>query len=337
MQTDVSATLAPPTRRPGPAIALFFLSPLVGEFLLGNIPITMIGALVLLAPLYGGGSLLIREIARRFNLTWPRIILLGLAYGVVEETFVTQSLFNPNYVGLRLLDYGYIPALGMSAWWTLFVLTLHTVWSTAVPIALMEALTPGQRRTPWLGPVGLGVTAFLFLASCVVLAKIEYKKGFIASVPQFAGSAVGVVGLVALAFAFRRKTLEGIPAANSGPAGAPAPLRVGGVAFGTGAAFVALFKTRTFMPAGWNVTGVVLLLFATGALNLAWSRRAGWGEKHRLALAAGFLLTYAWYGFVQVPSVGNVSPRVDLIGNAVFATGALLLLAKAIITVRRES
>jgi hypothetical protein len=34
---------------------------------------------------------------------------------------------------------------------------------------------------------------------------------------------------------------------------------------------------------------------------LRWSRRPGWGREHRFALAAGALLTYVWYGFVQVP------------------------------------
>ncbi|WP_432834180.1 hypothetical protein [Dactylosporangium sp. CA-092794] len=52
-------------RRIAPAAGLFFLAPLVAEFLLGNLPITMLFALVALAPMYGGGALLIRELARR--------------------------------------------------------------------------------------------------------------------------------------------------------------------------------------------------------------------------------------------------------------------------------
>ena len=48
-----------------PAVGLFFLGPLVAEFLLGDLPINLLGALVILAPLYGGGALLIREVVRR--------------------------------------------------------------------------------------------------------------------------------------------------------------------------------------------------------------------------------------------------------------------------------
>src|SRR4051795_6390812 len=97
-------------RRNALAIGLFFLSPLVAEFLLGNLPITFLLAVVALAPMYGGGALLIREFARRRGLGWPSIVLLALAYGVLEEAFTTQSLFNPDYAGQRLLDYGYVPA-----------------------------------------------------------------------------------------------------------------------------------------------------------------------------------------------------------------------------------
>ena len=45
------------------ALILFLLAPLIGEYVLGNIPLSELGALVVLAPLYGGGALLIREVA----------------------------------------------------------------------------------------------------------------------------------------------------------------------------------------------------------------------------------------------------------------------------------
>jgi hypothetical protein len=96
------------------------------------------------------------------------MIVLGLAYAVIEEAFVTETLFNPDYLGLRLLDYGYISSLGIGAWWTVFVLAIHTIWSTSVPIALVESLTPEARRTPWLGNLGLAVTAILFVIGCIL-------------------------------------------------------------------------------------------------------------------------------------------------------------------------
>jgi len=326
--------VSPFTRRIGPAVALFFLAPLVGEFLLGNLPITWLPALLLLAPLYGGGPLLFREIARRYDLTWPGIVILGLSFGVIEEAFVTQSLFNPNYLGLRLLDYGFLPALGMSAWWTLFVLSLHTIWSTAVPIALMETLTPAQRHTPWLGPVGVGVTAVIFILGCAVLAAMEIQKGFVASVPQLVASALTVVALVVVVFAFCRRAATA--SGNATAPSAPSPMVVGATALATGSAFFALLMVHESMSAVLNVAGMLLVLAFGAGRNLTWSRRAGWNERHRVALTGGFLMTYGWWGFVQVPSIGNVSPTVDLIGNVVFASGAVALLVRAVVIARRE-
>ncbi len=97
-------------KRLAPAIGLFFLAPLVAEFLLGDLPIKMLGTLVILAPMYGGGALLIREFARRTGKGWPTIFVLAFAYAVLEEAFTTQTLFNPNYLhlNLHLLEPGYI-------------------------------------------------------------------------------------------------------------------------------------------------------------------------------------------------------------------------------------
>jgi hypothetical protein len=35
---------------------------------------------------------------------------------------------------------------------------------------------------------------------------------------------------------------------------------------------------------------------------VCWSRRIDWSAEHEFALAAGALLTYVWYGFVQAPT-----------------------------------
>ena len=151
-------------RRLAPALALYFLAPLVAEFLLGDFSIVSVPLIVVLAPMYGGGALLVREITRRAGRGWPTIAVLALAFGVFEEALLTQSLFNPNYVDAHLLDKGFVPALGISLSWTVFVLGLHTVWSISTPIALVEESARGPRTAPWLRTFGLLVTALLFVA-----------------------------------------------------------------------------------------------------------------------------------------------------------------------------
>ncbi|MES1200430.1 MAG: hypothetical protein ABUS57_03165 [Pseudomonadota bacterium] len=99
-------------RRLFAALSLFVLSPLIAEYLLGSLPMNMIAILPIMALMYGSAAVLIREIVRRTGRGWVTLILLATAYGFLEEGLVTQSLWNPNYLHLRLLDYGYVPFLG---------------------------------------------------------------------------------------------------------------------------------------------------------------------------------------------------------------------------------
>ena len=101
---------------------------------------------------YGSAAVVIRDLARRTGRGWPTMLLLALAFGVVEEGLLTQSLFNPDYLGLHKLSFGYLPALGIGLPWTIFVLTLHVVWSIATPIAVAESVFPEGSRG-W-GPRG---------------------------------------------------------------------------------------------------------------------------------------------------------------------------------------
>lgn len=309
-----------------PALMLFFLAPLVGEFLLGNLPITWLWTLVVLAPMYGGGAVLIRETARRLRLGWPGILLLGLAYAVIEEAFVTQSLFNPNYVGLRLLDYGYLAAFGIGSWWTVFVLSIHVIWSTATPIALTEAFSSERRHDRWLGKVGLLVIALLFAFGCVASAMAPSEDPFRASAVQMVTSAVVVVTLTIAAFGIGRRWERARPKAIFRETSPPTPATVGLVALVLGSVFMSLAIVFDSIPAPVNVVCMLLLLGLGLLLLTQWSASQGWTSRHELAFASGVLCVYLWYGFTQLPSVGEVSPLVDTVGNAVFAAAALLLL-----------
>lgn len=318
-------------RRIAPAIGLFFLSPLIGEFLLGNLSIDALLSGLFAVPLYGGGALLIREVARRTKRGWTTMILLGLAYAVVEEGLVTQSLFNPSFVGLNLLDIAYIPAIGMGAWWTLYVLTLHTVWSTSVAIALIEALVPNRRTTPWLGKVGLAITTILFLFGAIIICfGIYTQEGFLASPPQLIGTVIAIAALIVFAFKVRLSRRLQVTSKT------PSPRVVGLVSLLTSSLFMSLSLVIDVIP-GWVIVGIYLALYALIIkLVSQWSRSAGWGNAHQLALAGGALLTYAWYGFPQTPTSGSAG-TVDLIGNGIFASGACVLLAIANRTMRQTN
>lgn len=313
------------------AIGLVFLAPLVAEFLLGNLPIKMLPALIVLAPFYGGGALLIRETTRRAGRGWPTIVVLALAYGIVEEAFTTQTLFNPNYMhlNLHLLDSAYIPALGIGAWWTLFVLALHTIWSISTPIALIEATVPNHASTPWLGNLGLAVTAIIFLAGAAANTALGFRTDhFLASPAQLATSAAAVILLVVVAFRLPCPPNSDAPSQNlAAPRSAqsvPNPWLFGFIALAAGSAILLVPKTW-----GWWAAAIILgLELGVAALVLVVSRRNGWTSVHKLALASGAALAYAWHAFIEPPVIGGTGIDVR-IGNAIFALGAVLLIAFA--------
>jgi hypothetical protein len=311
-------------KRIAPAIALFFLSPMVAEFLLGDFPLSKIGILLILAPFYGGGAILIREITRRTGRGWPTILTLALAYGIFEEAFTTQTLFNPDYLGLHLhlLEPAFIPTLGISAWWTIFVLTLHTVWSISVPIAIMEALVPRRAQMPWLKWLGLSIVAVLFvLIACMMTVHSIQSDShhFMASNKQFAVSAVCCVVVAIAAFLLPRRR-DDRSARNTPPS-----VRITGM-MSLAACSIFLVVPRTW---AWGAVAIYLALdlLMIGTVS-AWSRREGWNGLHILSLAGGAALAYAWHAFIQQPVTGKADLGMR-IGNAILALGVILLLYAA--------
>lgn len=303
-------------RRTAPVLALFFLAPLVAEFFLGDFPITMLPLILVLAPMYGGGALLIREVVRRTGRGWPTIALLALAFGVFEEGVLTQSLFNPDYLDAHLLDQGYVPALGTAVPWLVFVLTLHTGWSISTPIAIVEESTRARRTTPWLGRVGLFITAALFVLGSVVTFFISYgmSKHFLASPAQLGTSAGLSLLLVAAAFALpRRRSTVAAP----GPV--PNPWLLAGLTAAGGAVFMAGLA----LPLWPGVAAMLVAPAVVGGLVLRWSPRATWSPWHRLAVAGGALVTYSWHAF----TMHTASLPLDLTSHTLYALGALTILA----------
>lgn len=305
-----------------PALALFFLAPLLAEYLLGDLPITLLPALIVLAPLYGAGALLIREIARANGLGWPSILLLGGAYAFIEEGFLTQSLFNSDYLGLHmgLLNAGYIPALGMGAWWTLWMLNVHPVWSITTPIVLAEALFPDRAARPWLGTAGRIVVAVIFAFGLVANCLISYRQDhFVASPMQLAIAGAMVVAFLALALTGRLWLISSTRRATGGPP-APKPWIIGACAFVAASATLLISKEW-----GWWAFLVLLAIDLTFlVLILRWSVERGWGSMHVLSMGAAAALAYAWHGFIQPPVVGKPG-LADRAGNAIFALAAIVI------------
>ena len=311
-------------RRISAALSLFLLSPLIAEYLLGSLPMSMIAILPLMAMMYGSGAILIRESVRRAGRGWPSIILLATAYGLLEEGFVTQSLFNPNYLHLRLLDFGFIPAPGTALPWLIFVVSIHVAWSISVPIALTETLFKNQRETPWLGPIGFGIFALLLVLGGTLVAVFSYKQvPFLATPAQFAATGAAILVLVIAAFAWPRRQ------ALAEPRPAPHPVVLFLAALAAGSA-VMLVQHVAAPKAHWSwqacVAAVILLEAAFVAFMIMFTRGKAWSDIQRFALMAGGLFVYIWVGFGTDISLHGAA---DLPAHAVIAGLFVLLCAWA--------
>ncbi len=326
-------------RRIAPALALLIIAPLIAEFLLGDFNIRQIGLIVVFIPQYGGGALLVREITRRAHRGWPTMLLLALAYALIEEGFTTQTLFNPNYAGQRLLDYGFIPVLGTSFNWTVYVLTLHVVWSIGSSVALAEGLAGARWNEPWLRMPGLLVTTALFLLGCATTMIFTLNMfPFVASAGQFATVAIILFVVVVAAFAGFRGTRNSAvstsvsESVDNNTSRAPSFWLVLSAALVLSSAFQLWFGYAPShgLNAGLGLAGMLALEAVAVVLFAIWSRRAGWGPVHALAASTGAILTYGWISLRRLMVAGGTAlgvptTPIDVVGQVVLLLVMLAL------------
>jgi hypothetical protein len=326
-------------RRIAPALALLIIAPLIAEFLLGDFNIRQIGFIAVFIPVYGTGALLIRELTRQARRGWPTMLALSLAYALIMEGFANQTLFNPNYAGQRLLDYGFIPGLGTSFNFSVYVLTLHVVWSMGSSIALAEGLAGARWADPWLRLPGRVVTALLTILGCVAIASFALRTfHFVASTTQFAAVAVLVLVAIVTAFiGFRGSSMSG--QGERANRRAPSFWLVLAVSLVLSSAF-----QRWFNYAPTHAVRAVLALAGLLGLEVAavvvfavWSRRAGWGPLHALAASLGAIVTYGWISLRRLVVAGGTSlgvptTPIDVVGQAVLL---LVMLALGAVAWRR--
>ncbi|MEU1810890.1 hypothetical protein [Micromonospora aurantiaca (nom. illeg.)] len=337
-------TTEPPRRRLVPASALLLLAPWTAECSWGGFTLTGMPFVVLvLAPMYGGAALLIRETARRLGLGWPGIALLAAAFGVVQAGLVDQSLFNPGFLDdtefadtRAAAEATLVPGLGFSARQAVDYVGNHVVLTVCAPIALAESYLGGRRARPWLGRPGLVAAALLWLGgSLLVFADDGGRKNFLASPVQLAVATGVALALIAAALLRHRHAGRTTDAPTPGPtsagptfagrpqteAGPPRPLWP---ALVVAAAYVG----STIAP-GWP--GVVLALALAGiatALLTHWSRRPGWGQRHVLATGSAGLVVAAALAYT-VPTYAPASPAAALVGDVAISVIVLLLVGGA--------
>jgi hypothetical protein len=154
-----------------PPVLLVAMAITFPELLTGSTPfLTLLLnplSLPFLVGLYGAGVLLIREARIRWKAEWPSVLLLGAAYGILEEAIATKTFFDPALVGF-LGVYGHFA--GVNWVWAVQLAVFHAIFSIALPIFLLDIACPATRGLSFLTPRGLrwtalamaGTVAFMF-------------------------------------------------------------------------------------------------------------------------------------------------------------------------------
>ncbi|MGN9847148.1 hypothetical protein ACTMTI_54605 [Nonomuraea sp. H19] len=296
-------------------LTLFLLSPLLGEVVgaalrLSNFvePLRVVSILCF----YGAGVVLIREIAQRVRLNGWGIVLLGLAYALIEEGLALQTIFNPNGVGE---DTVYGRAAGVNWFWAVLVCGYHVVWSVLVPIGVVHILFPRQSRSPWLSRRMLPVFGGVFAVGTALFTLVSLlRSDFRPSVTQI-GAVLAIVGL--LIWAASRCRVRDTPRV---PGRLPGTTRAGWTGLGFGLVWFA-FHLMAFIGSGtsfvWWVLAAVLVAVAAAAIVARWMRR-GWTAQHQLAASFGAVLAAGLFGLLLVSLTNRL---VDVVFEVIVIGG----------------
>ena len=151
--------------------------------------------------LYGTGVLVVREVSLRWKSGWPGILLLGAAYGIVEEGLAVTTFFNPTLPQLGTLGW-YGRDLGVNWLWAVWLSTFHAVVSIAIPIFLMEWYWPALKGRSLLSDLGLYATlGLLALAAVTINALVHAASPYQEAGPEYLGA---IAAIAFLAYAARR-------------------------------------------------------------------------------------------------------------------------------------
>jgi hypothetical protein len=312
------------------ALLLAVITPVIAELTLGNPPLSQIWLMLLWIPIYGAGTVLIRELVRRRGGGWPSILLLGLAYGIVEEGLVLQALSSPSMYGVA----GWAPrVLGLNSAYTELNLPYHAVFSVALPILLGDLLFPAMRDRPYLKRTGLVVAGVVFVLGGLLLrftVATSIDPGYQAPAPVVVGCLVAVAVLALVALRIRTR------APSVSPAGAaPAP-RVAGVLGGVaGFGYLALLfpfggaSQPAFTHGGWvaaPMLAALVLAVLAGWLVRRWTAAGGWTDRHSLWLAGGALVGHTAFGVLA--NASTVAERLELSALGLVMVALLALLGR---------
>lgn len=288
---------------------------------------------------FGLAALLIRAVARRREPGFRIVVVLGVAFALTIEFLVVQTSLTPLAGVLPYPSYG--RAVGVNWPFLVWALGYETLWGIAIPIQLSELAFPVHRTSPWFGARGCAVLTILF----VLGAGVAWYNWTQITVPDFSHQQVylpplvtvlcgWVLVLVLVLGSVLLRSAQPRPAADSEPA-VPGPIMAG---LATAAATFLWFRLTVdwvrlgawarAVPAFVPLLLAVILALGCVVVGHRWASRAGWSDRHRLAVVSGALVATMAVGFAtnQLTDPADLSAKIAL--NALGCLALFLLAGK---------
>lgn len=267
--------------RISPAWFLFLIAPVTAEFLSGSTLVLNPFLDLIDWVLYGCGTILIRELRVRWRKGWVAVFLMSIAYTIIEEGFMLNTLFDPgaNTAGRYA---------GVNWVWTAGMLMVHSLLSIFLPILLAETVFHKRAEQSWISTrAGFGHLA-LFCANAIFVGTAIPKSPRPGALAWVLQSLVVLASLAAARFVPYRRTDSPCPGAHS-------------VRWCFWRVFLGIFLTLLvgFLAPALNLPAAVSITFMWGVYGvfLWFLQRLGafhpdFPPDRRLAVASGII--YFW-------------------------------------------
>jgi hypothetical protein len=291
--------------RDRPILVLLFFSPGLIEYLSGSSPLMnlvlnpgfFVFQILLNVGLYGPGVLLIREAKLRWRKGWATVLLLGLAYGILEEGIALSTMFNPGSgpaASSGLNVYGHY--LGVNWVWAAQIDIIHSLFSIAIPILLLDLTLPETRGRSLLKDRQIPTVFVIWAGDVSLLNVIVWKwAGFWAGVPLIVGGFLFMAAFVAAAWFVPSNLLA---PRSPQPRSRPAVFALAGFLFYFGLVFSANVSKGLGLP---PLMAIGASLLVGGAALLWVLRNIGThsNERRLVALIGGLFVFILLVGFIS--------------------------------------
>jgi hypothetical protein len=287
-----------------PILLLLVLTPGIPEYLSGSsalnkIILDPVAFFIFLAAnlgLYGPGVLLIREAKVRWHKGWTTVLLLGAAYGILEEGIALSTLFNSQAGSVGQLGF-YGHWLGVNWIWISGIMSVHMIFSISLPILLLELALPETNGKSLLQSRRALLSTFviLFVDVFILFLFILFAEHFWMGTPVFLGSLAAIGVLIFLAY---KVPASALTPKSSEPATSPLSTGIVGALFYPSILFVEFFGMGVKLPAVIDLGLVMLDQALYLALVLRVIGRSN-NERNLVALAAGLIIPIGLFGVIS--------------------------------------